>query len=80
MINALHLLWIIPVVAMFGFLMAALLSANNTDINQKTIAKETLNNIEKDIYKSMPLAYAEKTIEIIQNNISKTIKKLTNKP
>lgn len=28
MISALHLLWIIPTAAMFGFLIAALLSAN----------------------------------------------------
>jgi hypothetical protein len=28
MINALHLLWIIPIAAMFGFFVAALLSAN----------------------------------------------------
>lgn len=28
MINALHLLWIIPAVASFGFLLCALLSAN----------------------------------------------------
>lgn len=31
MINALHLIWIIPVSAIVGFLMCALLSANGKD-------------------------------------------------
>ena len=43
------------------------------------ILKDALNNVNKEIYESMPLAYAEKAIEIIQDNIDKTIKKLMNK-
>lgn len=46
---------------------------------QILILKEALDNINKEIYEAMPLAYAEKTIEIIQSNITKTIKKLMNK-
>lgn len=43
---------------------------------QILILKEAFDNINKEIYKAMPLTYAEKAIEIIQNNISKTIKML----
>lgn len=46
---------------------------------QIIILKEALDNINKEIYEAMPLAYAEKAIEIIQNNITKTISKLMNK-
>lgn len=46
---------------------------------QIIILKEALDNINKEIYKSIPLAYAEKTIKIIQDNITKAINKLMNK-
>ena len=43
---------------------------------QIIILKEALDNINDELYKELPLGYAEKAIEIIQNNISKTITKL----
>lgn len=46
---------------------------------QIIILKEALDNVNKEIYESMPLAYAEKAVEIIQDNIIKTINKLMNK-
>ena len=46
---------------------------------QMLILKEALDNIDKEIYASMPLAYADKAMKIIQDNIIKTMKKLTNK-
>lgn len=46
---------------------------------QITILKEALDNINKEIYESLPLGYAEKAMAIIQENIIKTIKKLMNK-
>lgn len=46
---------------------------------QIIILKEALDNINKEIKETMPLAYAEKAIEIIQANITRTISKLMNK-
>ena len=43
---------------------------------QLVILKEALDNVNKELYKELPLGYAEKAVEIIQNNISKTITKL----
>lgn len=46
---------------------------------QIIILKEAFDNVNKEIYESIPSAYAEKAIEVIQNNIIKTINKLMNK-
>lgn len=75
--NALHLFWIIPIASIFGFFICAFLTVIKIADNNKqtSITEEALNNIERDIYKSMPLAYAEKVIDIIKKNINKPMNK-----
>lgn len=79
MISALHLVWILPVTAAFGFFIAALLSANGRDKHMLAERKKKEPALKHILESSLHYRFDEESCQMVLD-INKTVENMLEMP